>query len=253
MCLKIVTTSQLLDPLLQHSHETLQHSSETSPTHTTYTCNSPETLPVGHHDRRPKLLLLAVGERRPAPPVSSRTWPWGVKPWPPASSVRRLSPVSSVRRLSRAHLCYLATGSSGPRRRGLPLPAARGSAPGRAEVGTRPWGSRSRATWAPQGAAARAPASSTTLAASSRQRQELHTRWRRHELWVPQAPAAGGAPCIARSRCRGVRAEGMGRRCGYERQPAVGRDKDEKGGPCHLVIRPKRPDVRGWALPFLFS
>jgi hypothetical protein len=62
---------------------------------------------------------------------------------------------------------------------------------------------------------------------------------------VPRAPAAGGAPCIARSGCRGVRAGGMGRRCGYERQPAVGRDKDEKGGPCRLVIRPKRPDVRG--------
>jgi hypothetical protein len=62
---------------------------------------------------------------------------------------------------------------------------------------------------------------------------------------APHALAAGGAPCIARSGCRGVRAGGMGRRCGYERQPAVGRDKDEKGGPCRLVIRPKRSDVRG--------
>jgi hypothetical protein len=109
---------------------------------------------------------------------------------------------------------------------GLPLPA------GREQL------TRRRA---PQGAAARALVSFATLVASSRRRQELPTRWRRHELWAPRAPAAGGAPCVARSGRRGVREGGMGRRCGYERQSAPKNSGWEE-------IKMER-----WALPFASS
>jgi hypothetical protein len=54
---EIVTTSQHLDLLLQHSHETLA----TFFTNIPNTCKNLKTLPVGHHDCRPKLLLLAAG------------------------------------------------------------------------------------------------------------------------------------------------------------------------------------------------
>jgi hypothetical protein len=126
---EIVTRSQHLDLLLQHSHETLANILQKHPKYMQHTLAT-----------APKLCLLATMNAArsssswprgaAAPPVSSHAWPQKVKPWPPAklsaeAAVR--SPVRSGHGEQRPH----AAG-------GLPLPAARGSAAGGEAARARP-------------------------------------------------------------------------------------------------------------------
>jgi hypothetical protein len=68
---------------------------------------APQTLPVGHHDRRPKLLLLAAGPRGAAPRAAGELSRLAVGSEALATGKFRA-------RLPRAALCALATASSGP-------------------------------------------------------------------------------------------------------------------------------------------